>query len=126
MVELSKVSPSKVPRGASRAEMSAILKTAIWGPGDVGLAGKMQEAIAYAAAVDGGEQCPVLDITPSTVRWVKHYGLVHSFSSGMGGMVPPGATVGDSSCRDVHAFNIIRNENERLRKLEKKDPDGTV
>ena len=102
--------------------MLTILKSTAWQPGaERGLATQVLEALEHANMVDTmpGEHCPVLDISQTSYRFIKHYALCQSFGTGMGGMVPPGDTLMDSAARGVHAFNLIHSENERLRKLER-------
>ena len=124
-LELMRIAPEKVPKDTGRSEMMALLKSTAWQPGaEFGLAGQVLEALGHAAIVDGapGDQCPVLDISETSYRFLRHYSTCQSFGHGMGGMMPPAETLHDSNVRDVHAFNLIHHESERLRKLDKKDP----
>ena len=120
------IAPHKVPRSTTREAMLPLLKATAWQMGqERGLATQVHEALAMAALATGSERCPVLDITEPTARWLRHYGRCQAFGDGMGGMRPPGETLHDSGLRDVHAFTVIHNESERLRKLDRKDDKGT-
>lgn len=121
---LMRAAPEKVPKGTGRTEMLTILQSTAWQPGEErGLATQVLEALGHANMVASmpGERCPVLDISQTSYRFIKHYALCQSFGAGMGGMMPPGDTLMDSTARDVHAFNLIHSESERLRKFEREN-----
>ena len=122
---LMEIAPDKVPSTTTRSGMLALLKTTAWQPGEErGLATAVHEGLHYPTTA-GLDPCPVLEITEPTARFLRHYARCQSFGSGMGGMVQPGDDIQSSSLRDVHAFTMIHNESERLRKIERaktKDP----
>lgn len=95
-------------------------EAALWAPGPEHFyASAMVEALTTAEQTKDPEGCPVDDITPTSLRMISHYGRCQNFRAELGGLVPPCADIMDADVRDVHAFNVIFNENERIRKLEK-------
>ncbi len=83
------------------------------------LASALVEAINYPTPDDDSERCPVLLISPVSMRIIKHYNRAQAFGSGMGGTAPPCEPIDDADVRMVHGFNIITRESERLRKIER-------
>lgn len=102
------------------ALLTAGYEAGTWTPGpEHYYASAMVEALNTAEQTKNPDGCPINDISHTSFRMIGHYNRCQVFGSGMGGLQPPCADIMDADMRDVHAFTVIYNENERIRKLEK-------
>lgn len=117
---LTKLAPKALPATTRREDMLEIVKSTAWPAGEQhGLAQRIDEALSMAKHVSAST-CPVNAISAGSHRFIAHYNKRQSFGAGMGGLVPPADVLGDCDVRQIHAFQVIKNETERLIKLEKK------
>lgn len=118
LIRLREIAPAKVPdeRGD---KMRAAMMAQTWVAGEEArTAAALFEAIGMMA--DGENTCPVAEVSPVSRRILRHYNRMQAFGSGMGGTVGPRPDM-DADVRMVHGFNIVANETERLRKLDRGD-----
>jgi hypothetical protein len=118
---LIELAPDKVPKDVSREDMRAILDSKSTWPTMAALntAAAVQAAIVQGDLSTDVPRCPVLDITPTSNRFLKLYNRVQPFTGGMGGIAPPGADLLSQDVRTLHAFATIGGEAERIRKAQR-------
>ena len=117
------IAPDKLPEDTTRVDMRGVLESTPWRVGaQRNNARAIREALVMAEMMAGNanvETCPVLLISPLSVRYLRHYYRCQSFGLGMGGTVQPRSNLEDADVRTIQAFNIVASERERLRRLDK-------
>jgi hypothetical protein len=87
-------------------------------------------AAAVQAAIIQGDlskdvtPCPVLEITPTSNRFLRLFHQVQTFATGMGGIAPPGPDLLSQDVRTIHAFATIGREKEKIRKAQREASKG--
>lgn len=122
--QLHELAPDVVPVDVTREDMVRIIAdTKEW----QGLP-QFNTATAIKGALDQGDlsakddyQCPVLNITSTSKRFLQLFNQCRNYTAGMGGLPSFHGSPADEDVRTIHAFNIIALENERIRKARKVD-----